>query len=189
MGAPRTSPSVDNYMIGKGILQIAKWNGGVIGSFVDVGNCPKFEYEMTESAIEHFGSRKGLKEQDQETVIQSGYTVNFTLDEISVENLRMFLKGTLSGTRVIYANQNVNQQYALKFIADNPVGPNCNYEFHKCKLTPNGPFSLISDEYTSMSFSGKGLADNAGHATSPFVTATFDTTTSTTTTTTTTTAP
>ena len=188
MGSPRTSPNVDNYMIGKGVLQIAKWDGGTVGLFVDVGNCPKFEYEMTESTLEHFSSRQSLKEQDQETVITSGYNVNFTLDEISVENLRMFMKGALSGTRIIYANQNVNQLYALKFISDNPVGPYCNYEFHKCKLTPSGAFSLISDEYTSLSFSGKGLADRAGHSTSPFITATFDTTTSTTTTTTTTTS-
>lgn len=180
---PRTAPNVDNYMIGKGVLQIAKWNGGVVGSYADVGNCPKFEYELTEQSLEHFSSQSGLKEQDAETVIQTGYNVNFTLDEIAVENLRMFLKGTMSGTRIIYANQNVNQLYALKFTSDNPVGPNCNYEFWKCKLTPNGAFSLISDEYTSMSFSGKGLADKANHSTSPFFTATFDTTTSTTTTT------
>lgn len=184
MGAPRTPPSVDNYMIGKGILSIAKWTGGVAGSYEDIGNCSKFEFEMTEQTIEHYSQRTGLKTQDQETVIQTGYTVNFTLDEISVENMRMFLKGTLSGTRIIYANQNVNQQYALKFVADNPVGPNYNFEFWKVKLTPNGAFSLISDEYTTMSFTGKGLTDTAGHATSPFFTVTADSTTTTTTTTT-----
>ena len=181
----QTPPNVDNYMIGKGILSIAKWESGVIGSYADVGNCPKFEFEMTEQTIEHFSSRTGLKEQDQETVIQVGYNVNFTLDEVAVENLRMFLKATTSH-KTLYANQNVNQQYALKFIADNPVGPNVNYMFWKVKLTPNGAFSLISDEYTSMSFSGKGLSDAAGHASSPFMTPTFQTTTSTTTTTTTT---
>jgi hypothetical protein len=184
----RTPPNVDNYMIGKGVLSIAVWAGGSIGSYVDVGNCPAFTFEMTEQAIEHFSSRSGLKEQDQETVIQSGYTVNFTLDEISVENLRMFMKGTLSGTRIIYANTNTQVQYALKFISDNPVGPNTKFEFWKCKLTPNGAFSLISDEYTSLQFTGKGLADRTGHSTSPFFTATFDTTTSSTTTSTTTAA-
>lgn len=183
MGEPKTSPHVDNYMIGKGVVSIAKWVNDAAGAYVDVGNCPKFEYEMTEQTIEHMSSRHGMKEQDQETVIQVGYTLNFTLDEISVENLRMFLKATLSGTNVLQANQNVNQQYAVKFVADNPVGPTVNYEFWKCKLTPNGAFSLISDEYTSMSFSGKGLSDKAGHASSPFMTATFAVTATTTTTT------
>lgn len=179
----RTPPSVDNYMIGKGSLAIAPWNGGVIGTYSDVGNCPRFDFEMTEQSIEHFSSRQGTKEQDAEVVIQTGYTVNFTLDEISVENLRMFMKATLSGTRILYANQNTSQYYALRFVSDNPTGPNTKFEFWKCKITPNGAFSLISDEFTSMSFSGKGLSDKAGHSTSPFFTATFDTTTSTTTTT------
>lgn len=184
MGESQVSPNIANYMIGKGILSIAKWTGASVGEYADVGNCPKFEYEMTEQTVEHFSSRAGLKEQDQETVIQSGYTVNFTLDEVSIENLRMFMKGTLSGSNILYANQNVNQYYALKFISDNPVGPDQKYEFWKCKLTPNGAFSLISDEYTSMSFSGKGMSDAVGHAVSPYFTATFATTTSTTTTTT-----
>mgnify|MGYP000867187333 FL=1 len=180
---PRTAPHPDNYMIGKGVLSIAKWNGGVVGAYVDVGNCPKFEYEMTEQSVEHFASRTGVKEQDAEIVIQSGYNVSFTLDEVSVENLRMFMKATLSGTRILYANMNTNQYYAIKFVSDNPAGPNTSYEFWKCKLTPNGAFSLISEEFTSMSFSGKGIADRVNHATSPWFTATFDTTTTTTTTT------
>ncbi len=183
MGIPRTPPHPDNYMIGKGIVSIAKYTGGVVGSFVDVGNCPRFEYEPTQQEIEHFSSRQANKEQDSAVVIQSGYNIAFTLDEVSVENLRMFLAGSLSGTRIIYANQNVNQLYAIKFQADNTAGPNWNYEFHKVKLTPQGTFSLISDEFTSLSFNGKGLADRAGHATSPFFTATADTTTTTTTTT------
>jgi len=90
MGSPYTAPNVLNYLISKGYLMIAKWTNGVVGSYVDVGNCPKFEMEPTEQSQEHFSSRQGVKEQDQEIVIQTGYNLNFTLDEISVENLRMF---------------------------------------------------------------------------------------------------
>lgn len=183
----RTSPSVDNYMIGKGILYIAPWDGGVVGEYQDVGNCPRFEFEMTEQSIDHYSSRQGTKEQDDEVVIQTGYGVNFTLDEISVENLRMFMKASLGGSRILYANQNTNKYYGLRFISDNPKGPNTKFEFWKCKITPNGAFSLISDEFTTLSFSGKGLSDKANHSTSPFFTATFDTTTSSTTTSSTTT--
>jgi hypothetical protein len=170
-------------MVGKGILSIAQWTGAVIGSYTDVGNCPRFEFELTESALEHFSSRSGTKEQDMEIVVQTGYTVNFTLDEVSVENMRMFMKGSLSGTRIIYANQNTSTFHALRFESDNPYGPNYKVEFWKCKLTPNGAFSLIGDDWTSMAFTGKGLSDRAGHATSPFFTLTFDTSTTTTTTT------
>ena len=187
MGDPALSPSVENYMIGKGVLSIAKWTDGSIGEHVDVGNCPRFEYEPNEQTIEHFSSRAGTKELDKEVTIQVGYSLNFTLDEISIENLRMFMRATLEGTNVLRMNQAINQEYAIKFVADNPVGPNVNYDFWKVKLTPNGAFSLIGEEFTTMSFSGKGLSDKTGHADSPYGEGTFVLSTTTTTTTTTTT--
>lgn len=186
MGTVKTAPNVDNYMIGKGILSIGVWSGGVAGAYADVGNCTKFEFEMTEESKEHFASRTSTKEQDLEVVIQTGYSVNFELDEMAVENLRMFLKASQSG-KILYANQSAQTYYALKFVSDNPAGPNITWEFWKTKLTPNGAFSLIGDEFTTLSFSGKGLADRAGHNTSPFFTATYDTTTTTSTTSTSTT--
>lgn len=179
---PKPSPNVDNYMIGKGILYIAAYSGDTIGSYVDVGNCPRFEYEMTEQSIQHASSRNRVKEEDAEIVIQNGYNLSFVLDEISIANLQKFLLGTLSGTNVIYAGQDLGKRYSLKFISNNSAGPDVKYEFWKCKLTPNGSFNLISEEYNQMSFTGKGLADRTGHATSPFFTATFATTTTTTTT-------
>lgn len=175
--------SPDNYMIGKGIVSIAKWTNGVVGAYNDVGNCPKFEIEPTEKSLEHFASRSAVREQDAEIVIESGYNVSFTLDEIAVENLRMFLKATLSGTRILYANQNMNQYYAIKFVSDNPTGKNATWEFFKLKVTPQGAFSLISEEFTVLSFSGKGMSDRTNHEESPFFTTTFASTTTTTTTT------
>jgi hypothetical protein len=182
---PAASPNVANYLISKGYLMIAKWTNGVVGAYADVGNCTKFEQEPTEQSVDHFSSRNAVKEQDQEIVIQQGYNLSFTLDEVSVENMRMFMKATLVGTRILYGNMNSNQLYAVKFMPTNEVGPTVTHEYWKVKITPNGPFSLIGDEYTSMSFSGKGLADRGGHPLTPFFTASFETTTTTTTTTTT----
>jgi hypothetical protein len=184
----RTSPNPANYYIGAGILEIAPWNGNVVGAYVDVGNCPRFEYEMTEETIPHEGSRSRIREDDAEIVVKDGYNCSFTLDEISIENLRMFLHADLSGKRILYAGQSINRYYALRFSTDNISGMNGKYEFHKAKLTPNGAFSLISKEWSTLGFSGKGLADRAGHATSPLFTYTGDTTTTTTTSTTSTTA-
>lgn len=183
MGSPRLAPSVDNYLISKGYIQIAKWNGGVVGAYADVGNCTKFDMQPTEETLPHFSSRNAVREQDQEVVVQTGCDINFSLDEVAVENLRMFLKASQSGTRILYGNMNTNQLYAIKFIPTNEIGPSVTYEFWKVKVTPNGALSLIGDEYTVMSFSGKVMSDRAYHSTSPFFTATYDTTTSSTTTT------
>jgi len=180
---PLTTPNTGNYMIGRGILSIAAISGGTVGSYTDVGNCPKFEMEITEQTVEHYSSREGTKLLDQEITIQVGYTVNFSLDEVSIKNLQMFLAATNPSQNELRANMNTAARYALKFISNNAVGPNMKYEFHKVKLTPQGAFSLIGDEVAMISFTGKGLADTTGHSTSPYLTVTWATTTTTTTTT------
>jgi hypothetical protein len=180
------NPNTNNYMIGKGILYIAKFGATAPGVYEDVGNCTKFEFEMTEEEKEHFASRSTTKEQDAVIVIQTGYNVNFELDEVSIENLRRFIKGTVVGG-VLNANAAANTYYALKFVSDNPAGPNGVWEFWKCKITPNGAFALIGDDWAVMSYTGKGMADRLNHASCPFFQVTFATVVTTTSTTTTTT--
>jgi hypothetical protein len=180
-----SSPSPQLYSLGRGILSIGEWNGTTPptypGGFVDVGNCPRFEVEVTEEKLEHFSSRSGTRLKDKVVILETGYTLNFDFDEISVENLKVFLKGTLSGY-VISANQALDREYAVRFVSDNPVGPNEKWEFHRTQLSPGGPFNLISDEWGTLTFAGDGLADTANHATSPFFTVTYASTTTTTTT-------
>lgn len=187
---PQPTPSVDNYAVMKGVLLIAPFSDSLVDAdFIDVGNCPKFEYELQEQTIVHSSSRQRVVEEDAEHVIKTGYNVNFTLDEFSVANLKMFLRGNLYGTNHIHAGQDLTGRYALRFISNNSAGPDVRYDFHKCKISSNGAMSLITEEYNSMSFTGKGLADRTNYPSSPFFDATFasvSTTTSTTSTTTTT---
>lgn len=188
MGSAKASPNVDNYYVGKGILYIADFPGAGAPSWIDLGNCPRLEYEPTEQVIEHYSSRNKAREQDDETVIMSGYNLSFILDEISVKNMQLFMRASKVGTNILRANQSLAQRYALKFVSDNVRGPDIKFEFWKVKLTPNGAFSVLGDDYGTLSFNGKGLSDSANHSTSPFFTATFVTTTTSSTTTTTTTA-
>ena len=178
---PISSPSTSLYALGRGILSIAEWVGETPpseGDYEDVGNSPRFEVEVTEEKLEHFSSRSGLKVKDKIVTLETGYMLNFDLDEISVANLAKFLKGTLSGSNVILANTALSKEYGCKFISDNPVGENETWEFWKVQLSPGAAFNLISDEWSLMSFTGEGLADETGHPTSPFFTVTFATTTS-----------
>jgi len=187
--------STDLYAIGKGILYIAEWSGTTPpsdpGGYTDIGNCPSFEIEPTVEKRPHYSSRSGFRTKDKNPITQLEYAVNFDLDEMAASNLRRFLMGTLnSGTKVIAALTNANQEYALKFISDNPIGPNQIWYFWRVTLSPNGPLQLIGEDYMVMSITAEGLSDSANHPSSQY----FDvknvttTTTSTTTTTTTTTA-
>jgi len=186
MGVP-TAHSTLLYTLGRGILTIGEWTGVTPpagGGYYDVGNCPSFSVEVTEEKLEHFSYRSGTRVKDKEVSLETGYTVSFQLDEVSVKNLKNFLKGVLSGENILYANQNLDQEFALKFVSDNPVGPDQKWEFWRCKLSPDGALSLIGDEWLTLSFTAEGLADSENHASSPHFTVTFATTTTTTTTTT-----
>lgn len=172
---------------GRGILYIAPWSGTTPpeeGDYVDVGNCPSFEVEPTRETRPHYSSRSGLRTRDLNPVVQTEYNINFDLDELSASNIAKFFLGTLNqSTGVIAALQNSDAEYALKFVSNNPLGPNQTWYFWRVTLGPNGPLQLIGDEYLVMSFAGEGLSDVDNHASSPY----FDIKTATTTTTTTTT--
>lgn len=180
-----TPPNTGNYAIGKGKLSIAPWTG-TTPTFAEMGNCPSIEIEPTVERLEHFSSQEGLKERDAYPVVQTSYTINFECDEIATENLTKFLLGTTSGNDIRML-QNANAYWVLKFISDNPLGPNFKYLFNKCTLAPNGAMALIGEEWMSMAFTAEGLADRATVPLSPYGTVTRATTTTTSTTTTTTT--
>jgi len=179
-----TPPSTDNYVIGKGVMSIAEWSGGAPGAYIDMGNCPVVDLEPTVERLDHFSSRAELREKDKSIIVEVGYNLTFDCDEIAARNLKRFLLGDITGGNIVYAMQNPNQEYALKFVTDNPVGPNYTWEFWKATLAPNGPMSLIGEEWMVMSFLAEGLADRANHPESPFITVTGITTTTTSTTTT-----
>lgn len=182
-----TSPNTTLYTLGKGVVEIAEWDGSV-GAYVDVGNCPLMNAEVTEESLEHYSSRAGTKTKDKEVTLETGYSIEFDLDEISVKNLQIFLRGTLAGTgHKIHAAQALDKEYALKFTSANAAGPDEVWEFWKMKIKPRGSFNLIGDDWATLSFTGEGLSDVANHSTSPYFDVTYVTTTSTTTSTSTTT--
>jgi hypothetical protein len=186
------SPSTENYSLGRGILKIGEWTGATPpsypGDYVDVGNCPSFEVTVTEEKLDHFSSRAGLRTKDKSVILETGYSVKFKLDEISVQNMKMFLKATLQGGNVLLANTVLDKEFALAFQSDNPVGPNEMWQFWRMYLSPDGNFALIGEkEWQTLGFSGEGLSDVAQHTSSPYFTVTYATTTTTTSTTTTTT--
>lgn len=179
-----TPPSVENYAIGKGVMSIAEFSGGAPGSYIDIGNCPVVDVEPTAERLDHYSSRAELREKDKSIITEVGYNLTFDCDEIAAANLNRFLLGSISGGNLIYAHQRPNQEFALRFVTDNPVGPNYTWDFWKATITPNGPMSLIGEEWMIASFLAEGLADRANHNESPFITVTGITTTTTSTTTT-----
>jgi hypothetical protein len=159
------APNTGNYTIGKGKLYIAEWVGDTPpSSYIDLGNAPVITIEHAIERLPHYSSQKEYRAKDKNIVLQKDYIVNFTLDEISAYNLQIFLQGTRDGASIL-GLQSAETEYALKFVADNPAGPNRTYEFWRMTLTPSGSLSLIGEEWMQLAFTGEGLADTANHST------------------------
>jgi len=187
---PLVNPNVALYALGKGILYIDEWSGTTppVSITTDVGNCMDFTVEVTQEKLEHYSSRTDVKTRDKLVVLEVGYTLAFTLDEISIANLQKFLLATLSGTTVLWAATVTNKEYALKFVSDNAAGENETWEFWRCELSPGAAFSLIADEWSTLQFTGSGLSDVTNHSDTPYFSVSWNTTTTTSSTTTSTTA-
>ena len=187
-------PNTNLYMVGKGVLWIGQWTDITPptdpGSYTRMGNCPSFECQPEVMRLEHFSSQSGYRTRDKYPVIETKYTLTFDLDEFAALNLTKFLVGTFSDPDISMF-EGVNLEYAIKFVSDNPTGPNMTWRFWRCVLSPNGALQLIADEWAVMSFTAEGLADVTNHVASPYATITYKTTTTTSTTSssTTTTAP
>jgi hypothetical protein len=186
---PLIPHNTDLYAVGKGIIYMDAWSGTTPPASVttDMGNCTSFEVEPIVERLEHFSSRSTYRTRDKYPILETKYSLTFDLDEIAAVNLNRFLMGTIS-VNVISGLEGANLEFAIKFVSDNPTGPNATWEFWKVVLTPNGALQLIGDEWMVMSFTGEGLSDSANHASSPYYTVTYVTTTTTTTTTTSTTS-
>lgn len=161
--------STDNYTIGKGILWLATYTSGVIGSYEDIGNAPSIEVEPLIERLPHYSSRTGYRTKDKNPIIQTEYMLRFDLDEPGAINLTRFLMGTRSGVNIL-GLMATDAEYSLKFVSDNPTGPNATWYFWRVTIKPAGPMALISEEWSTMSFECEGLADTTGHATSPYIT-------------------
>lgn len=182
------NPNTELLTLGKGIVSIAEWSGGSPGAYRDVGEAPAFNVELSVEPLPYHSGRSGTRRKVKEAVLETGYTINFDLSEIGTKNLEMFLMGTRDGTKVhALTNAGVRREYAVKFVSDNPEGPNGTWEFWKAKVRPNGAATLIGEEWMTLPHVAEGLADAANHPESPFFDVDYATTTTTSTSTTTTT--
>lgn len=166
--------STDLYAVGKGILQAALFSGGAPGTYYDLGNCPKFEMEPKIERLPHYSSRTGFRTKDKNPIIQTEYSVAFDLDEIAASNMARFMMGTLTEGMQVLGLQATDQEYALRFNSDNPIGPDQVWDLWRMTLSPAGPIQLIGEEWMVMSFAGEGLADVTNHPTSPYFTVDYE---------------
>lgn len=156
-----------------------------LGDFYEIGNCLSIEMEPTIERLPHYSKRSGIDNKDFNPIIKTEYMLNIECDELSARNLAIRVLGEMSTTGIIKGLSNVDEEYAIIFICNNPIGPNANRYFRKATLSPSGTEQFINDEYLSLAYMADGLSAESDYPDSPYFDLKYITTTTTTTTTTT----
>jgi hypothetical protein len=140
-----TSPNVQNYHIGKGIVSFKEVGGS---TFTDLGNAPKFIYTPTVTKKEHFSSREGIKTKDFTAITEVGATIKVTLDEITGLNLAFFAladTGTDSDGNITLSGLSKAEFVGdIKVVGTNDVGQQVDF-LATVSFIPSGDFSFITD--------------------------------------------
>lgn len=85
------NPSPNNYTLGAGVLYFNKLNPatGLYEGERHLGNAPAVTSNVALEKLDHYSSTGGLKAKDKTVISQITPMLNFTLDEMSPENLAL----------------------------------------------------------------------------------------------------
>lgn len=88
--------NTNDYELGRGRLYVAELVNGLPGDagWRDMGNAPEFNLSVDVETLKHQSSRQGLRFTDKEVITLQELNLSFQLDEVSFQNLALFLSGT-----------------------------------------------------------------------------------------------
>lgn len=136
-------PSTSEYSLGSGIIRVSEIDAaGNAQAFRDIGNAPDFTITATVEELEHFSSRTGIRNLDKTLFLSSEFSYNFTVENITVQNMQLFTLGELTtvtnpavagitGVTLVSDGGIVLGTYALARAAD---GSRC-YDLEKANVT------------------------------------------------------
>lgn len=88
------SASGDNVLLGRGRLYFAELDSNDLpGPYRDLGNATDFQVTTGSETLDRKNFRTGLAVIDKKIVIEQSVSLNFTLDELTFDNLALFFSG------------------------------------------------------------------------------------------------
>jgi hypothetical protein len=160
-----TSPSVQNYHIGKGIVSFKEAGAS---TYTDLGNAPSFVYTPNVEKKEHFSSREGVKTKDLTAITSLAATIKFTLDEITGQNLAFFaLAGVgidTDGNATLSGLSKPEFTGEIKLVGTNDIGQQIDFDA-TVSFVPSGDFSFItdSDDFSTIEIEAEVQRDADGN--------------------------
>lgn len=96
MAAPSLNTYTNSYKFGRGRLLFNRLVAGVYEGFRPLGNCTEFNINVTSEQFTHTSSESGLEEIDLQFARAIARTGSITVDNMSNENLELFLAAEAS---------------------------------------------------------------------------------------------
>jgi len=159
-----TSPNVQNYHIGKGIVSFKEVGQS---TYRDLGNAPAFVYTPAIEKLEHFSSREGVKTKDFTAVTSISATIKVTLDEITGENLAYFALAEqgvdTDGNVTLDGLKKTEFIGDIKVVGTNDIGQQVDFDA-TVSFVPEGDFSFITaeDQFTILEITAEVQRDANG---------------------------
>ena len=87
-----------NQTLGRGKIRFSLFKTGTYtpSGFRYLGNTPAFSLNQENETLEHYSSDEGIREKDNEVILQTNVTGSLTMDDIQPENLALFFFGSAS---------------------------------------------------------------------------------------------
>lgn len=153
-----TSPNVDNYYIGKGVVSI-KMPGDV--TYVDIGNVPEFEFTPELDKLDHYSSRAGIRSKDKSVVREKAATLRMVMEEWTARNLSLALLGARDESNPAAVTIDIFSEDSIlcsvRFVGNNDVGPKWTFEFPSVEFIPSAALNPISEEWGGIEVEGDVL--------------------------------
>jgi hypothetical protein len=93
-----TQITTNNLTLGRGKLFFDSFGGAAPAATAYtgrryLGNTPEFSLDISTTQLDHFNSDQGLKVKDQSVILQLDRKGSFTADQVTVDNMALFLIG------------------------------------------------------------------------------------------------
>ena len=158
-----TSPSTDNYYVGKGRVYFKKSGES---TFTHMGNCAEMEWTAELDELDHFSSMEGIRTKDKTIVREKSATLRVVLEEWTGRNLSFALLGTMveqSGGDFeidIFSENTITGE--LRFEGSNEVGPKQYVHLYNVSFKPGGSLGVITDEWGQIELEADVLTNSEG---------------------------
>lgn len=152
-----TSPDIAQYYIGKGNAYFTPTGGAER----HLGNCPSWKISVNIDKKEHESSMTGTATVDRTFITKKSAKIEMTLEEISIENLKIALLGTDTTTTVaggFSIGASSGATGSLRFTGTNDVGNQFEVLLPSVLFTPADGMDFISSEEAQLKLNGDVLA-------------------------------